>query len=65
MPIKAGNNDVALAIVNSDSGFQLMQEIRRSIEAMQAKEDACWRAGNRWRRAPACCCRPASPSHSC
>ncbi len=36
---KAGQNDAALAIVNSDKGFRLMQEIRRSIEAMQAEED--------------------------
>jgi signal transduction histidine kinase/CheY-like chemotaxis protein len=36
---KAGHNDAALAIVNSDKGFQLMQEIRRSIGAMQAEED--------------------------
>ena len=36
---KAGNRDMALAIVNSDNGFQLMQEIRRSIDVMQANED--------------------------
>ena len=36
---KAGHNDAALAIVNSDKGFQLMQEIRRSIDTMQAEED--------------------------
>jgi signal transduction histidine kinase/CheY-like chemotaxis protein len=35
---KAGHNDAALAIVNSDKGFQLMLEIRRAVEAMQAKE---------------------------
>ena len=36
---KAGHNDAALAIVNSDKGFRLMQEIRSAIEAMQAEED--------------------------
>ena len=36
---KAGHNDAALAIVNSDKGFQLMQEIRRSIGNMQSEED--------------------------
>jgi signal transduction histidine kinase len=36
---KAGNKDMALAIVNSDNGLQLMQEIRRVVEAMQAEED--------------------------
>jgi signal transduction histidine kinase/CheY-like chemotaxis protein len=36
---KAGHNDAALAIVNSDKGFQLMQEIRLSIGNMQSEED--------------------------
>ncbi len=36
---KTGNKAMALAIVGSDSGFQLMQEIRRTIEAMQAEEN--------------------------
>jgi signal transduction histidine kinase/CheY-like chemotaxis protein len=36
---KAGNKDAALAIVDSDKGFRLMQEIRRSIDTMQAEED--------------------------
>jgi signal transduction histidine kinase/CheY-like chemotaxis protein len=36
---KAGHSDTALAIVNSDKGFRLMQEIRRSIDGMQAEED--------------------------
>ena len=36
---KAGHNDAALAIVNGDSGFRLMQEVRRSVDAMQAEED--------------------------
>ncbi len=36
---KAGHNDAALAIVNSDKGVRLMQEIRRAIAAMQAEED--------------------------
>jgi signal transduction histidine kinase len=36
---KAGDNDAALAIVNSDKGFQLMQEIRLSIGNMQSEED--------------------------
>jgi signal transduction histidine kinase/ActR/RegA family two-component response regulator len=35
----AGNKDMALAIVNSDNGFRLMQEIRRLVEDMRAKED--------------------------
>ncbi len=35
----AGNKDMALAIVNSDNGFQLMQEIRQVISSMQAEED--------------------------
>src|SRR5580658_7243465 len=37
---KAGHTDVALGIVNSDSGFQLMQQIRQLITAMQAAEDS-------------------------
>ena len=36
---KAGHNDAALAIVDSDQGFRLMQEIRRSIDGMQAEDD--------------------------
>jgi signal transduction histidine kinase len=36
---KAGNNEAALVIVNSDKGFRLMQEIRATIGAMQAEED--------------------------
>ena len=36
---KAGHSDAALAIVNSDKGFQLMQEIRLSIGNMQSEED--------------------------
>jgi signal transduction histidine kinase len=36
---KAGNVPSALAIVNNDSGFRLMSEIRRQIDAMQAEED--------------------------
>jgi signal transduction histidine kinase len=35
----AGNKDMALSIVNSDKGFQLMQEIRQAISSMQAEED--------------------------
>jgi signal transduction histidine kinase/CheY-like chemotaxis protein len=35
----AGNKAMALAIVNSDNGFQLMVEIRRTIETMQAEEN--------------------------
>jgi signal transduction histidine kinase len=34
-----GNKDMALSIVNSDKGFQLMQEIRQVISSMQAEED--------------------------
>jgi signal transduction histidine kinase len=37
---KAGHTDVALSIVNSDSGFELMQQIRQLITAMQAAEDS-------------------------
>jgi signal transduction histidine kinase/CheY-like chemotaxis protein len=35
----AGNKDMALAIVNNDTGFQLMQEIRQAISSTQAEED--------------------------
>ncbi len=35
----AGGKDAALAIVNSDKGLQLMQDVRRAAEDMQAKED--------------------------
>ena len=34
----AGKKDLALAIVNSNKGFQLMMETRRVIDAMQAEE---------------------------
>ncbi|HEX4043670.1 MAG TPA: CHASE3 domain-containing protein [Xanthobacteraceae bacterium] len=37
---QSGNKDMALAIVNSDNGFQLMLEIRRVVQAMQANEDS-------------------------
>jgi len=40
----AGNKDAAFAIVNSDKGFQLMREIRRAVEGMQAKEDSLFAA---------------------
>ena len=36
---KAGHSDAALAIVNSDKGFRLMQDIRGAVEAMRAEED--------------------------
>jgi signal transduction histidine kinase len=36
---KTGQPAAALAIVNDDNGFRLMQEIRRTIETMQAEED--------------------------
>ena len=36
---KAGHSDAALAIVNSDKGFQLMQEIRLGIGNMLSEED--------------------------
>jgi CHASE3 domain sensor protein len=36
---QAGQRDQALAIVNSDNGFELMLEIRRVIETMQSTED--------------------------
>jgi signal transduction histidine kinase len=36
---KAGNSAAALAVVNNDTGYRLMQEIRQLIEAMQAEED--------------------------
>jgi signal transduction histidine kinase/ActR/RegA family two-component response regulator len=36
---KAGRSDTALATINSDNGFRLMQEIRDLITAMQATED--------------------------
>ena len=35
----AGHPDAALAIIDSDSGVRLMQEIRRLVTAMQAEED--------------------------
>ena len=41
---KAGNRDAALAIVNNDTGYRLMQEIRQLIEAMQTEEDRLLRA---------------------
>jgi signal transduction histidine kinase/CheY-like chemotaxis protein len=37
--IKAGHRDAALAIVNSDTGFHLMQQINARLAAMQAEED--------------------------
>jgi signal transduction histidine kinase/CheY-like chemotaxis protein len=37
---QAGHNDVALGVVDSDRGFQLMREIREVITAMQATEDS-------------------------
>jgi signal transduction histidine kinase/CheY-like chemotaxis protein len=37
---KAGHADAALATVNNDSGFRLMQEIRELIISMQATEDS-------------------------
>jgi signal transduction histidine kinase len=36
---KTGHNDTALAIVDNDNGFRLMQQIRQRITAMQATED--------------------------
>jgi signal transduction histidine kinase len=36
---KAGHPEAALAIVNSDSGFRLMRQIRERITSMQAEED--------------------------
>ncbi len=36
---KAGGNKAALAIVDNDNGFRLMQQIRQRIAAMQATED--------------------------
>jgi CHASE3 domain sensor protein len=36
---QAGHADAALAIVNNDNGFRLMQKIRQSITSMQAEED--------------------------
>jgi signal transduction histidine kinase/CheY-like chemotaxis protein len=36
---KAGHSDAALALVDSDKGFQLMLEIRQTVTAMQATED--------------------------
>jgi signal transduction histidine kinase len=35
----AGRKDDALAIVNSDNGYDLMQQIRRAVAAMQVTED--------------------------
>jgi methyl-accepting chemotaxis protein len=35
---RSEKKNLALAIVNSDNGFQLMAEIRRVIEAMEAEE---------------------------
>lgn len=37
---RAGHSDAALAIVNDNSGFLRMQNIRRAIEAMQQNEDS-------------------------
>jgi len=37
---KAGHSDMALAIVDKDDGYRLMQQIRQSIGAMQATEDS-------------------------
>jgi signal transduction histidine kinase len=37
---RAGHPDAALAILNNDSGFRLMQEIRRSLASLQSEEDA-------------------------
>jgi signal transduction histidine kinase len=36
---KAGNHAAALAIVNNDTGYRLMAEIRQKIMAMQGQED--------------------------
>jgi signal transduction histidine kinase len=36
---QAGHNDAALAIVNNDHGYRLMQEIRELIDTMQTEED--------------------------
>jgi signal transduction histidine kinase len=36
---KAGNHDAALAIVNNDTGYRLMMEIRQKILAMQDEEN--------------------------
>jgi signal transduction histidine kinase len=36
---KAGNPDAALAIVNSDNGLRLMDDIRQRVSTMQAEED--------------------------
>jgi signal transduction histidine kinase len=36
---KAGHGEAALAIVNNDTGFRLMQEIRGIIDTMQAEEE--------------------------
>ena len=61
---QAGHNDAALAIVNNDHGYRLMQEIRELIETMQTEEDRLLAARQSPRRVRACCCKPASPSHS-
>jgi signal transduction histidine kinase len=37
--IKTGHRDAALAIVNSDTGFHLMQQINARLAATQAEED--------------------------
>jgi signal transduction histidine kinase/ActR/RegA family two-component response regulator len=37
--IKAGNRDAAMAMVNSDTGFRLMQQINQRLAAMQTEED--------------------------
>ena len=36
---RAGHPDAALAILNNDSGFRLMQEIRGSLASLQSEED--------------------------
>ena len=40
MSVEPGHPDAALAILNNDSGFRLMQEIRRSLASLQSGEDA-------------------------
>jgi CHASE3 domain sensor protein/CheY-like chemotaxis protein len=37
---KSGHSEAALAVVDNDNGFRLMQQIQQSITAMQATEDS-------------------------
>ena len=63
--IKAGRRDAALAMVNSDTGFRLMQQINARLGAMQIEEDQLLTARQTSAARSACCCKSASPSRLC